>query len=193
MRKIMQEYSVHLGISYHMGGLLPSWETIRGKIQSPEDAALHWEEAALKYQIPINPTVWRSDPLASSFPPSIAFKAAQRQDEEKAVLFLRRLREMLFLEAKNISRWQHLAIAAEETGLDWQKMLADFDGEALHQFRLDLRLARSLGITSFPTLILTDAAGNSTRIKGYFEFGELETVILGMLRADPSFVANRIG
>ncbi|HEY4111939.1 DsbA family protein [Puia sp.] len=188
LRKIIQEYGRNLNISYHMGGLLPSWETIRGSIRSPEDAARHWEEAALKYQMPINPMVWKDDPLSSSFPPSIAFKAAQRQDEERAVQFLRRLREMLFLDAKNIARWQHLATAAEETGLDWQKMLADFNGEALQEFRLDLRLARSLGIVSFPTLILTDAAGNSTRIKGYFEFRELEAIILGMLAADPSFI-----
>jgi 2-polyprenyl-6-methoxyphenol hydroxylase-like FAD-dependent oxidoreductase/predicted DsbA family dithiol-disulfide isomerase len=195
LRRIEQEYGKHLNISYHMGGLLPSWETIRGKIRSPEDAALHWEEVALKYQIPINPTVWKDDPLSSSFPAAIAFKAAQRQDETKSVLFLRRLREMLFLDAKNISRPQHLAAAAEEIGLDWLKMMTDFDGEALREFRLDLRMARSLGITSFPTLILTDAAGNATRIKGYFEFRELETVILGLLSADPQFVSglHRVG
>jgi len=186
--RIVLEYGQNLDISYHMGGLLPSWETIRGKIRSPEDAALHWEEAALKYQTPINPTVWKDDPLASSFPPSIAFKAAQRQDEAKAVMFLHRLREMLFLNAKNISRWEYLAAAAEDAGLDWQQMLADFDGEALHQFRLDLHMARNLGIVSFPTLILTNVSGHSTRIKGYFEYRELEAVILGMLSADPAFV-----
>ncbi len=187
--KIVSEYGHNLDISYHMGGLLPSWETIRGKIRSPEDAALHWEEAASKYQTPINSMVWRDDPLTSSFPPSVAFKAAQRQDEAKAISFLRRLREMLFLDGKNISRLQHLTSAAEEAGLDWQKMLADFDGEARHQFLVDLRLTRSLGITSFPTLILTDAAGKSARIKGYFDFRELEAIILGMLSAaEPSFV-----
>jgi predicted DsbA family dithiol-disulfide isomerase/2-polyprenyl-6-methoxyphenol hydroxylase-like FAD-dependent oxidoreductase len=186
--RILSEYGRNLDISYHMGGLLPSWETIRGKIQSPEDAALHWEEVALKYQIPINPTVWRDDPLSSSFPAAIAFKAAQRQDEEKAIAFLRRLREMLFVDARNISRPQYLAAAAGEVGLDWLKMMTDFDGEALREFRLDLRLARSLGIVSFPTLILTNAAGDTVRIKGYFDFGELEAAILGLLSADPSFI-----
>ena len=190
LRQIEQDYGHYLHISYHMGGLLPSWETIRGSIRSPEDAARHWEEAALKYQIPINPMVWKDDPLSSSFPAAIAFKAAQRQDEEKAVMFLRRLREMLFLDAKNISRPQHLAVAAEDVGLDWLKMMTDFDGEALHEFRLDLRMARSLGVVSFPTLILTNANGTSTRIKGYFEFRELESVILGMLSADPSLNLN---
>ncbi len=140
----------------------------------------------MKYQIPIDPMVWNDDPLSSSFPPAIAFKAAQRQDEEKAVLFLRRIREMLFLDAKNISRPQYLAVAAEDAGLDWLTMMTDFDGEALHEFRLDLRMARNLGITSFPTLILTNPAGETARIKGYFEFSELETAILGMLSADPS-------
>lgn len=188
LRQIEVEYGPYLDISYHMGGLLPSWETIRGKIRSPEDAALHWEEVALKYQIPINPMVWKDDPLSSSFPAAIAFKAAQRQNEEKAVLYLRRLREMLFLDGKNISRPQHLAVAAEEAGLDWLKMMTDFDGKALQEFRLDLRLARSLGIVSFPTLIMTSALGTTTRIKGYFEFKELEDLILGMLSADPSFI-----
>jgi hypothetical protein len=39
--------------------------------------------------------IWLEDPLPSSYPPSIAFKAAQMQDGDLAILFLRRIKEML--------------------------------------------------------------------------------------------------
>ena len=50
-----------------------------------------------KYDMPIYADVWLEDPLSSSYPPSIAFKAAQMQDTDKAIIFLRRINEMLHL------------------------------------------------------------------------------------------------
>ena len=50
--------------------------------------------------------VWLEGPLYSSYLPLIAFKAAQLQDSDKAITFLRRLKELVFLEKKNITRWE---------------------------------------------------------------------------------------
>lgn len=85
-----------------MGGLLPSFDNNynSGGITKPADVAVHWDHASDYYQMPIDGNVWLEDPLSSSYPASIAFKAAQLQDEEKAVAFLRVMREMLFLQKK---------------------------------------------------------------------------------------------
>ena len=102
LRKLKLEYSYDLTIDYRMGGLLPSFDNNynSGGITKPADVAVHWDHASDYYQMPIDGNVWLEDPLSSSYPASIAFKAAQLQDEEKAVAFLRVMREMLFLQKK---------------------------------------------------------------------------------------------
>ena len=117
LRRLKAEYGEYLDLDVRMGGLLPDWSYNAGGISKPSDVASHWEEASRYYQMPIDGSVWLEDPLPSSYPPSIAFKAAQLQDKKKATAFLRRLREMVFMEKKNITRWEHLQQAATETGL----------------------------------------------------------------------------
>jgi 2-polyprenyl-6-methoxyphenol hydroxylase-like FAD-dependent oxidoreductase/predicted DsbA family dithiol-disulfide isomerase len=178
LKKMSLEYGNHLDIKYYMGGLLPSWDTCEGKIKSPSDAARLWKDVNETYNMPIDGDIWLEDPLSSSFPPSIAVKAAQLQDEERAILFLRRIREMLFLEKKNIMRWKHLEAAAEEVGLNIFAFLKAYEGKARMAFQQDLQLARQLGVRSFPHLIFSNAAGQTIRLKGHLYYDDLEKAIL---------------
>lgn len=119
LRKLELEYGEFVEIKYHMGGLLPNWEDYsKGAISEPSDAARLWNEMAEKHQLPMDGDIWIEDPLESSYPSSIAFKAAQLQDSDKAVSFLRRMKEMLFVEKKNINHWMHMERAALTSGLD---------------------------------------------------------------------------
>lgn len=77
LKKLSLQYGHILDMEYKMGGLLPDWSYNSGGISKPEDVAKHWDEMSQYYQMPINGDVWLIDPLESSFPPSIAFKAAQ--------------------------------------------------------------------------------------------------------------------
>ena len=88
-----------------MGGLLPDWSYNSGGIGKPSDLAHHWDEVIEHYDMPIDGNVWLEGSLNSSYPPSIAFKAAQMQDNDKAILFMRTNREMVFLQKKNIAKW----------------------------------------------------------------------------------------
>ena len=81
------EYGDAIEIEYRMGGLLPDWSYNSGGISKPSDVAHHWDEVSEHYDMPIDGDVWLEDPLDSSYPPSIAFKAAQIQDNEKGYLF----------------------------------------------------------------------------------------------------------
>ena len=165
-----------------MGGLLPSWENYnRGMIKQPSDAAKHWEDVCRQYDMPLDGDVWIEDPLPSSYPPSIAFKAAQMQDTDKAILFLRRIKEMLFLEKKNIIKWEYLEKAAFETGLDSARLKRDFEGRATEMFRADLQLAEDLSIKVFPTLIFSDGKDNISRLAGYHQYEKFEKIIHKLL------------
>ena len=152
LRKLKLEYGNNLEIEYRMGGLLPDWSYNGGGISKPSDVAHHWDEASRYYDMPIDGDVWLVDPLASSYPPSIAFKAAEMQDKEKAIKFLRELKEMVFLQKKKIAKWEHIAAAAQAAGLNADQLLKDYNGPAKDLFIQDLELGRKLGVRGFPTM-----------------------------------------
>ncbi|GEN74439.1 UPF0413 protein YjbH [Chryseobacterium hagamense] len=178
LRKLKLEYGNNVDIEYRMGGLLPDWSYNSGGISKPSDVAHHWDEVSLYYDMPIDGDVWLQDPLDSSYPPSIAFKAAQLQDKTKAVEFMRELREMVFLKKKNIARWEHIAAAAKKTGLDTDQLKKDFDGRAKELFQEDLKMAREMGVRGFPTMFFTNDAGNKEIVYGSKPYAFYETAIL---------------
>lgn len=181
LRKLKMEYGALLEIEYHMGGLLPDWSYNSGGISKPADVASHWDEVSLHYDMPIDGDVWLEDPLDSSYPPSIAFKAAQMQDPDKALLFLRRIKEMVFMEKKNINKWEHLSAAAIETGLDPLKLELDAKGEAKQYFQEDLKLAGQWNVRGFPTVFFMDGKGNQEKVYGVKPYPVYEAAILSLL------------
>lgn len=178
LRKLKLEYGDHIEIEYRMGGLLPDWNYNSGGISSPKDVASHWDEASRHYDMPIDGDVWLEDPLNSSYPPSTAFKAAQMQDEHKAHLFMRELRELVFLKKKNIAKWEHIATAAKTVGLDVDQLKKDFDGKAKTSFEEDLKVAREYGVRGFPTVYVVDDAGNKDVVYGSRPYAFYEMAIL---------------
>ena len=183
LRKLELEYGDQINLKYCMGGLLPSWQEYnkpkkKKLISTVSEAAKHWDEVCAFYEMPGDGTIWKEDPMTSSYPPSIAFKAAQMQNNDKAILFLRSIKEKVFLEKKNIIKWKHLENAALDTGLDSARLLKDFEGNAPALFEEDLKLAERLGITGFPTLFFY--TGNFDKqhvIKGYQSYDKFEEII----------------
>lgn len=178
LRKLKLEYGEIFQVEYRMGGLLPDWSYNSGGISKPSDVAHHWDEVSLYYDMPIDGSVWLEDPLHSSYPPSIAFKAAQLQEDEKAVLFLREIREMVFLQKKNITKWEHLETAAKKIGLDVEKFRTDYEGQAKELFNADLHFGRKSGVRGFPTLFFTNAAGHKELVYGARPYSAFENALL---------------
>lgn len=166
LRKLKLEYGNELEIEYRMGGLLPDWSYNSGGISKPSDVAHHWDEVSVYYDMPIVGDVWLEDPLNSSYPPSVAFKAAQLQDENKAILFMRIIREMVFLQKKNISKSEILEEAARLSGLNMKLFREDIGGKAKELFQEDLNLARQSGVRGFPTILFTGADGITEKVYG---------------------------
>lgn len=178
LRKLKLEYGDYFEIDYRMGGLLPDWSYNSSGISKPSDVAHHWDEASLYYQMPIDGDVWLEDPLDSSYPSCIAMKAAQMQDKQKAVIFMRILREKLYLDKKNIAKWENIAEAAKESQLDIEKLKTDFEGKAQQLFQDDLNYARTLGVRGFPTLFFSNGNENLLTIYGSKPYTLYENAIL---------------
>lgn len=177
LRRMKLEYGDVIDIEYRMGGLLPDWSYNSGGISKPSDVAHHWDEVSAYYDMPIDGDVWLEDPLDSSYPSSIAFKAAQLQDEKKSLLFLREVREMVFLKKKNIAKWENLKAAAETVGLDVAQFEEDFNGKAKLLFDQDLQLAKSLGVRGFPTMFFVDEQNSRERVYGFKPYSDYEAAL----------------
>ena len=167
LRKMKSEYGNYINIEYHMGGLLPDWSYNNGGISKPFDVARHWDEVSLYYDMPIDGNVWLEEPLHSSYPPSIAFKAAQIQSSQKAIVFLRELREMVFLQKKNITKIEYIKAAAITAGLDEEKLETDYEGIAKTHFKEDLNLAKLMGVRGFPSIVFQNSSGKTEFVYGF--------------------------
>lgn len=191
LRKLKLEYGHITDVEYRMGGLLPDWSYSSGGISKPSDVAKHWDEVSVYYEMPIDGDLWIEDPLLTSFPPSIAFKAAQLQGNDKALLFLRSIREMVFLQKKNITKWEHLEKAAKHARLDVAKFRTDYQGIANEHFNQDLSMTREWGVRGFPTMIVIDAAGQKEIIYGSKPYGTMENAILKLYPEASKTVVDR--
>ncbi|HJZ46871.1 MAG TPA: DsbA family protein [Roseiflexaceae bacterium] len=205
-RKLLYHYGQHLSVHHLYGGLLPGWDGFRDAgagIARPADVAPHWAEVARHYGQPIDPGVWLRDPLPSSYPPSIALHAVRMLAPERETSFLRRIREALFLEARNIARPELLASSAAAEGIDAAQFEMLFhSGIAERAFRHDLEQVGRLGVRGFPTLIFRGRGGQTTTVHGTQPYARLEQALLqltGLPRAgraptpDEALAAYRIG
>ncbi|AFK04499.1 DSBA oxidoreductase [Emticicia oligotrophica DSM 17448] len=177
LRRLKLEYAPIVEFDYRMGGLLPDWNYNKNGISKPSDVAHHWDEVSTYYKMPIDGNVWIEDPLHSSYPPSIAFKAAQIQNEELAIKFLRKIREMVFLEKKNITKWEHIKNAAIATGLDENQLKSDYEFKAKELFKADLELARKMGVRGFPTLFFVGPNNINEIVVGFKPYANFENAI----------------
>lgn len=174
LRRLAVEYGAAVNVEYHMGGLLPGWEGFNsGGISKPSDVATHWDEVSQHYKMPIIGDVWLEDPLASSYPPSIAFKAAELQDKQLAHAFMRRMREMVFLEKRNIARQDVINEAATQVGLDSARLESDMKGAGDALFKADLALARASNVRGFPTMLFSNAEGQRQVVYGARSYEQL--------------------
>lgn len=187
LRKLKLEYGKDIEVEYRMGGLLPDWSYNSGGISKPSDVAHHWDEVSIYYDMPIDGDIWLEDPLNSSYPPSIAFKAAQLQGKEKADLFMREIRQMVFLKKINIAKSEHLETAAKNVGLNVEQFRNDFDGRAKNLFEDDLKLAKEYGVRGFPTIFFLDSNGNSKTVYGSKPYNLYEAAIL---KIDSTLIKN---
>lgn len=181
LKKFKLEYGDYVDIGYRMGGLLPKWEGFfdgGNGISKPSDVASHWDEVGAYTKMSIDGDVWLEDPLSSSYPPSIAFKAVQRQGDSMAIAFLRKIREMVFLEKKNITKQEHLVEAVLRAKGDTTDFLAAYKSDiTMQHFNLDLKESKDRGVRGFPTFILRGRDGRGYKISGTSGYANYVTAL----------------
>ena len=184
-RRLRYECAGRLGWRYRMGGLIADWQSyddpfncIRGSAQMGPQ----WFQVRKVSGMPLDGRIWQADPPASSYPACIAVKAAEFQGQTIADAYLRRLREAVMMESRNIAHQDILLAVARQTAsqsagdsaLNLARFRADLDSsETMEAFRQDLRNAAYHSIGRFPTLILHRNGERSIVLVGYRPYNAL--------------------
>ncbi|HEX5580501.1 MAG TPA: DsbA family protein [Gemmatimonadaceae bacterium] len=189
-RRFLYHYGEHVEVTHLYGGLLPQWEgfaDMGAGIRVPADIPPHWDEVVERYGQPIDPSVWLTDPLDSSYPPSVAMHAVRAIAPEREEDYLRRIRQALFLEARNIARPEVLVACATDIGLDRASFEAALHAPASQAaFEGDLAQMRARGLRGFPTLVVTGPAVETPWImRGSQPYFRLERALEAVLGALP--------
>jgi putative protein-disulfide isomerase len=186
-RRLRYECGERLAWRYHMGGLLPNWQSYDdpfNDIRKPAQMGPQWFQVREISGMPLDDRIWQMDPPASSYPACIAVKGAEGQGQIVAESYLRRLREAVMLEHRNIARQEVLLEIAVETAsnasqqnafaIDINQFCADLNApETMEAFRQDLRDAAYYNIGRFPTLILKKHDGRGIVLVGYRPYDAL--------------------
>jgi putative protein-disulfide isomerase len=140
VRHLMWEFAEELRFSWVMGGLARSY----GREQHPDQLG-RWLDCAAETGMPLDPRIWRQNPISSSYPACQAVKAAAEQGPEAAYAYLRRAREALMFERTKLDHTEALVAAAGTSGLDVERFRLDVASNAITEaFAADLDEVRAV-------------------------------------------------
>ncbi|GAA3312557.1 hypothetical protein GCM10020331_000580 [Ectobacillus funiculus] len=124
LRRFVEQYGQYFTMHTMMGGLLESWNgfaDVKNGISNPSDVAAHWREVGEYSRMPIDGSLWLTNPVWSSYPPSRVFKLIQNIDSGLANSFLRSIREAVFLHLiKNIAEEEVFSRYCEPIKSKWE-------------------------------------------------------------------------
>jgi predicted DsbA family dithiol-disulfide isomerase len=175
-RRLRYELGTQVQWTYRMGGMIADWHKYSdplNDISRPVQMGPQWYQVRTLSGMPLNERIWFADAPTSSYPACIAVKAAEQQGRYAGERYLRRLREAVMVEERNIARaavLQEVAVelADQHSEFDAAQFARDVDDPAvLDGFREDVKEVRWREIGRFPTLILRNREQKAIQIVGY--------------------------
>lgn len=157
IKKMQTHYGDYFRLVHLIGGKLESLNRCVKKkdgIQNHDDLAKQWEKTAHRSGMSCDGDIWYENPISSPHAVSIAIKAAEFQGRNAGVRFLRKIRELLFLEKQNITDKDVLMKCAKTVQLDIQEFEKDLHSDrVLRAFQCDLKISSEMEVSEYPTLV----------------------------------------
>jgi predicted DsbA family dithiol-disulfide isomerase len=182
-RRLRYEFGAKVRWCYCMGGLIPSWKAFHdaaNAVSRPAQMGPVWMEAQHLTGMPIQNSIWMTNPPASSYLACIAVKCAELQSPTAGEQYLRLLREAVMLQGKNIALQSVLLEIAHDFAtsnpalFDARRFEQDLqEGSGKEAFRADLKEVQSLQITRFPTLIFRKSGHAPLIVSGHRPYAVL--------------------
>ena len=134
LRRLQWEFGERLEIRPVMGGLARLLD-----VDAHREHLGGWLEAAAETGMPCDPRLWLRNPISSTYPACQAVRAAAEQGPDAGLRYLRRLREGLFCERKQLDHAAALIAEAGPAGLDRERFEIDLRSHAITEaFGADL-------------------------------------------------------
>ncbi|HLE54287.1 MAG TPA: methyltransferase domain-containing protein [Thermoplasmata archaeon] len=176
LQRLREVYGDHLKVEYRMGGTFEDIHEWMKEYGVDEASAVDWiRESVGMFRNPLYPEYLRKSGVTSTYPACLAYKAAQRQDPEKADKFFRRMMEAFQVQALPGTD-ETLLRLAREVGLDGPKLLRDARSKAVGEaFEADRREMEKAS-ANFLTLLVS-AGGRIEAKSEVFTSGPFEEII----------------
>jgi putative protein-disulfide isomerase len=154
--QLLQKLPAEIVIRRLLGGLAPDSEV---PMSESMQAMLQQTWRRIEAMIPgkqFNFEFWsKCTPRRSTYPACRAVIAAREQGEQNDPIMTRAIQQAYYQQARNPSDHETLVKLAAEIGLDAKRFASQLLDEKTHQQLLDeIDSARSIGIDSFPSLML---------------------------------------
>ncbi|MFC7371810.1 ClpXP adapter SpxH family protein [Fictibacillus iocasae] len=192
LKKLQTEYGQYFTLRHFISGTLNSYNGLstasRKGAKQAEKMAERWERAASLSGMSCDGDLWFENPISAPYRASLAIKAAELQGKSAGTRFLRKLREMLFLNKQNIGEDHVLEEIATSVGLDLTEFLRDLHSEAaVKALQCDLKFSNEMAVSQMPTLIIFNDRADEEGIKvsGCYSYEVYVEVLKEMLGKKP--------
>lgn len=152
------------------------------EFDQPQQMAQNWQDNASRHEMPIDSSIWNSDPPESTELSNRVFKAAREQSRTLAKKFIRRLRIESIAAGQNIEDEEKLMEIAREVGLDTRQLHRDWEA-------VDVSGSRREATTPKTTIHID---GETVTQTGYLHIDDIKMMLgqIGLEEGDPQPVAD---
>lgn len=188
-KQLRERFAGTFSLQYKMAGLLPSWNNFtdsRNSIRRPAQMGPEWLHASELTGVSIDPSIWVSDPPASSFPACIAVKCAELQSREAGEYYFYLLQEAVMADRRNIARADVLIelaalVPAQFPFFNLNNFREDLlDHRGKDAFRIDWQESKYKSITRLPTAVFRAVGSAPMLLSGFQTYEALEKTILSL-------------
>ena len=159
--KVKNSLPSEINVQYILGGLAPdSSEVMPNEMR--EYIQMNWHKIEQKIPgVSFNYTFWDScTPKRSTYPACRAVIAVKNQNSDLEQTMVKLIQQAYYLDAKNPSEDDVLISLAKTLDLDIKQFTQDLNSESTQQLLSDdIALMQSLGVSSFPSLVLQTTNG----------------------------------
>ena len=159
--KVKNSLPSEINVQYILGGLAPdSSEVMPNEMR--EYIQMNWHKIEQKIPgVSFNYTFWDScAPKRSTYPACRAVIAVKNQNPDLEQTMVKLIQQAYYLEAKNPSEDDVLISLAKTLDLDIKQFTQDLNSESTQQLLSDdIALMQSMGVSSFPSLVLQTTNG----------------------------------
>ena len=159
--KVKNSLPSEINVQYVLGGLAPdSSEVMPNEMR--EYIQMNWHKIEQKIPgVSFNYTFWDScTPKRSTYPACRAVIAVKNQNPDLEQTMVKLIQQAYYLDAKNPSEDDVLISLAKTLDLDIKQFTQDLNSESTQQLLSDdIALMQSLGVSSFPSLVLQTTNG----------------------------------